>query len=65
MKNLTHFTKDLENKRLHVTRYFNAPLELVWSTWTKPELLEQWWAPKPYKAITKSMDLNHINYRLS
>ncbi|MFI0430963.1 SRPBCC domain-containing protein [Mariniflexile sp. HMF6888] len=56
MKNLTNFTKDLENKKLHVTRTFNAPLELVWSTWTEPELLEQWWAPKPYIAVIQFMD---------
>lgn len=51
----TEITKDLKNKKLRVTRNFNAPVELVWRTWTDAELLEQWWAPLPYKAVTKSM----------
>src|SRR5687767_13982427 len=29
---------------------------MVWDAWTKPEILVQWWAPKPWKAKTKSMD---------
>jgi uncharacterized protein YndB with AHSA1/START domain len=52
----TVFSKDLQNKKLTVVRSFDAPLELVWKTWTKSELLDQWWAPKPYKAETKKMD---------
>lgn len=31
-------------------------LDLVWDAWTKPEILDQWWAPKPYQTETKSMD---------
>ncbi|WP_308992481.1 SRPBCC domain-containing protein [Mariniflexile litorale] len=64
MKNLTHFTKDLENKKLYVTRKLNAPIELVWSAWTEAELLDQWWAPKPYKTITKSMNFNEGGFWL-
>ena len=54
MTNKTVFTKDLANKKLHVSREFNAPLEKVWAAWTKSELLDKWWAPKPWKAETKS-----------
>jgi len=56
MKNEASFEKDLKNKRLTVSRAFNAPLELVWKAWTESEILDQWWAPKPYRAETKSMD---------
>lgn len=52
----TEIIKDLNNKKLLVTREFNAPVEMVWRAWTEPELLDQWWAPKPYQAITISMD---------
>lgn len=52
------FVKDLPNKKIIVTRFFNAPPEKVWSAWTESALLEQWWAPKPYKARTKSMDFS-------
>ena len=33
-------------RELVVTRTFNAPARLVFEAWTKPELLELWWAPK-------------------
>ena len=52
----TIFSKDLANKKLRVVREFDAPLEQVWKAWTESKLLDQWWAPKPWKAITKSMD---------
>src|SRR5690554_3783118 len=58
MKNnlLFDFTVNKENKTIHVNREFDANLTLVWKAFTTSELLEQWWAPKPWKAITKSMD---------
>jgi uncharacterized protein YndB with AHSA1/START domain len=50
------FTKDIPNKQLTVVRDFDAPLHLVWQAWTVSDILDQWWAPKPWKAETKSMD---------
>ena len=55
-KNKTLFTKDLENKKIVVEREFSAPIESVWKAWTDSDLLDQWWAPKPWRAETKSMD---------
>ena len=52
----TIFTKDLANKKIKVVREFDAPLEQVWKAWTESEILDKWWAPKPWKANTKSMD---------
>jgi uncharacterized protein YndB with AHSA1/START domain len=52
----TVITKDLGNKRLHITRTFKAARPLVWSAWTEAELLDQWWAPRPFQTKTKSMD---------
>lgn len=54
---LFDFTVDKENNTIHVKREFAASRELVWDAWTKPEILDQWWAPKPYRTETKSMDL--------
>jgi uncharacterized protein YndB with AHSA1/START domain len=57
----THKTlviKDLEEKSILVSRTFSAALEKVWRAYTESELLEQWWAPKPWKAETKSMDFS-------
>lgn len=53
---LTNFVVDKTNNQINVEREFNAPLLLVWSAWTQPELLDQWWAPKPWQARTKWMD---------
>jgi len=50
------FVVDKENKKVKVTREFAAPLSKVWAAYTQSELLDQWWAPKPWKAKTKTMD---------
>jgi uncharacterized protein YndB with AHSA1/START domain len=55
-KNQTNITKDAGNKKIFVVRNFDAPLEEVWRAWTERDLLDQWWAPKPWKAVTISMD---------
>ena len=49
----TQVTKDVANKKIVVVREFDAPLEEVWKAWTEKELLDQWWAPRPWKAKTK------------
>ncbi|WP_430402695.1 SRPBCC family protein [Fluviicola sp.] len=50
------FSVDKENKTIEVKREFAAERSLVWDAYTKQEILDQWWAPKPWKAKTKSMD---------
>lgn len=50
------FTKDTQSKQIKVVRSFNAALQKVWDAWTKSELLDKWWAPRPWVAVTKSMD---------
>ena len=55
--NLTfYFTLDKSAKTVHITREFNAELSLVWDAFTKPELLDQWVAPKPWSSKTKYMN---------
>ena len=53
---LLDFSVDKENKTITVKREFAAELPLVWDAYTKPEILDQWWAPKPWRARTKKMD---------
>jgi len=48
--------KDLANKRIIVTKHFNARPEAVWQAWTRKEILDQWWAPKPWRAETKKFE---------
>jgi uncharacterized protein YndB with AHSA1/START domain len=58
------FTVNKETSTVHITRDFNANAELVWDVFTKPELLDQWWAPQPYTSETKSMDFKVGGRRL-
>lgn len=55
---LMDFSVEKENSTVKVKREFAAPVEKVWAAWTQSELLDQWWAPKPWKARTKSMDFS-------
>ncbi len=53
---LFDFKVNKETKTIQVQREFAANVEIVWEAWTNPELLDQWWAPKPFQTKTKSMD---------
>jgi PhnB protein len=61
---LFDFSVDRENKIIKVDREFSASLKNVWAAWTKSELLDQWWAPKPWKAKTKTMDFREGGFWL-
>ncbi len=56
MSLLFDFTTDKATKTIHIIREFAADLDLVWDAFTKPEILVQWLAPKPFKAYIKEMD---------
>ena len=53
---LFEFTLDKSLKTAFINREFNADLSLVWDAFTKPEILDQWWAPKPWASKTKVMN---------
>ena len=40
---------DASNRTLSLKRTFDAPLKLVWSAWTQPEHIAEWWGPKGMK----------------
>jgi uncharacterized protein YndB with AHSA1/START domain len=50
------FTVNKATKTVLVIREFAAELSLVWDAFTKPEILDQWWAPRPWVSRTKYMD---------
>ena len=58
MKNnlLFDFTVDKTTKTVLINREFDAELSLVWDAFTKQEILDQWWAPKPWTSKTKFMN---------
>jgi uncharacterized protein YndB with AHSA1/START domain len=38
-------TETATAQEVEITRIYDAPRELVWSAWTKPEELIEWWGP--------------------
>ena len=61
------FIADKTNHTLTVRREFLAGRPLVWDCYTKSELLDQWFAPKPLTTKTKSMDFReggHWHYAM-
>lgn len=53
---LFDFTLDKSKKTAFINREFDAALSLVWDAFTKQEILDQWWAPKPWSSKTKVMN---------
>ena len=53
---LFDLTVDKTINTVFITREFDAELSLVWDAFTKPEILDQWVAPKPWASKTKFMD---------
>jgi len=61
MKNTLQFDfiADKKNNTITVKREFDAGRQLVWDCHTKSELLDRWFAPKPFTTKTKSMDFRN------
>lgn len=53
---MNDFIVDKTTKTVTFSREFDAALSLVWDAYTKQEILDQWWAPKPWTSRTKSMN---------
>ncbi|GAB4023454.1 SRPBCC family protein [Spirosoma koreense] len=53
---MNDFTVDKTTQTVTFSREFDADLSLVWDAYTKQEILDQWWAPKPWTSKTKFMD---------
>ena len=61
---LFDFTVDKRANTVLVKREFEADRSLVWDAFTKQEILDQWWAPKPWTSRTKFMDFKVGGRRL-
>ncbi len=42
---------------LVLDREIDVPVERVWAAWTQPELMLQWFTPKPWKTVEVDNDL--------
>lgn len=50
-------TATITSKGIQIERYFNAPRQLVWDAWTKPEHMQKWWGPKNWSVPVIKMDM--------
>lgn len=69
MKHLLQFDflADKEKNTLTIRREFMANRQLVWDCYTKSDLLDRWFAPKPFTTKTKSMEFReggHWHYAM-
>lgn len=53
---LFNFTVDKSIQTVFIDKEFATELPLVWDAFTKQEILDQWWAPQPWKSVTKHME---------
>ncbi|GJM28432.1 MAG: hypothetical protein DHS20C17_10670 [Cyclobacteriaceae bacterium] len=61
------FLVDKEKNTITIKREFAANRQLVWDCYTKSDLLDQWFAPKPFTTKAKSMDFSeggHWHYAM-
>lgn len=66
--NKTSIERDLDKATLTIRRRFDAPRSRVWQAYTDAALLDQWWAPKPWKTETLTMDFRvggHWHYSMN
>lgn len=54
MENKKSNTSDRE---IFLSRKINAPVELVWEVWTKPEHIANWWGPNGF---TNTIDVMEV-----
>lgn len=59
MKSEIIFNQDADSASVYVMKIYNADVSKIWDYFTKSELLDQWWAPKPWKCETKSQEFKN------
>lgn len=56
MSSETVFNKDQDTGSVYVMKVYKADVSTLWKYFTKAELIDQWWAPKPWKCETQYLD---------
>ncbi|WCL49124.1 SRPBCC domain-containing protein [Leptospira sp. GIMC2001] len=49
-------SKETFDRQISVIREYDAPIEMVFNSWTNSGSLDIWWGPNGFKNSTKSMD---------
>jgi uncharacterized protein YndB with AHSA1/START domain len=47
----------VDEREIIGTRVFDAPRELVWTVWTDPKHIAQWWGPRGFRNTIHEMDV--------
>jgi uncharacterized protein YndB with AHSA1/START domain len=45
------------DREIFISRTLDAPVELVWEVWTKPEHIASWWGPNGFTNTINTMDV--------
>jgi len=45
------------DREISISRKLNAPVELVWEVWTKPEHIANWWGPNGFTNTIAKMEM--------
>ena len=45
------------DREINISRLLNAPIELVWEVWTKPEHIKNWWGPNGFTNTIAKMEV--------
>ncbi len=45
------------DREIAAVRIFDAPRDLVWKVWTRPEHVAKWWGPNGFTTTTYSMEV--------
>lgn len=53
------FNKDFDSHTVYVMKIYDTDVSKVWDYFTESKLLDQWWAPKPWKCETVSQDFKN------
>ncbi len=48
---------EINGREMMITRVLNAPRDLVWDVWTKPEHIKNWWGPNGFTNTIEIMDV--------
>ena len=54
---MTRFIEEPEHNTLKIERTLAAPRAAVWRCWTEPDLLKQWFCPKPWSVAVADLDV--------
>src|SRR5574341_725190 len=49
--------RNVDPHDLVISRLVRAPRAALWRAWTEPELLKEWWCPRPWTTEVRAFDL--------